>query len=90
MVDTIQKRVSDRPVTEQDVVETLNRELIPVIRQTLLALNMLLERYLEGEGSPEGVVTANPGALYQNTAGGVGTTLYYKASGTESTGWQAL
>lgn len=40
-----------------------------------------------GVGSPEGVVKAPPGALYSNTSGGVGTTLYVKESGTGTTGW---
>lgn len=42
-----------------------------------------------GTGSPEGVVTANPGALYTNKSGGASTTLYVKESGTGNTGWVA-
>ena len=38
-----------------------------------------------GTGTPEGVVTANVGSLYTNTAGGVSTTLYVKTSGTGNT-----
>ncbi len=40
-----------------------------------------------GSGSPEGVVTANPGSLYCNTAGGANTTLWVKESGGGNTGW---
>ncbi len=40
-----------------------------------------------GSGSPEGVVTADPGSLYCNNAGGAGTTLYVKQSGSGNTGW---
>lgn len=41
-----------------------------------------------GAGSPNGVVTANPGSMYLNTSGGSGTTLYVKESGTgTNTGW---
>lgn len=41
-----------------------------------------------GSGSPEGVITANPGSLYLNLSGGAGTTLYVKQSGTgTNTGW---
>ena len=43
-----------------------------------------------GTGSPEGVVTASLGSLYRRTNGGVGTTLYYKSSGTGNTGWTAI
>lgn len=42
-----------------------------------------------GTGSPEGVVTASPGAMYLNTSGGVNTTLYVKESGNGNTGWIA-
>ena len=40
-----------------------------------------------GSGSPEGVVTANPGSLYLNLSGGANTSLYVKESGTSNTGW---
>lgn len=42
-----------------------------------------------GAGSPESSITASPGALYLNTSGGTGTTLYVKESGTGNTGWIA-
>lgn len=42
-------------------------------------------------GNPEGGVTANQGSLAMRTAGGgVGSTLYYKASGAGNTGWVAI
>lgn len=44
---------------------------------------------LTGTGTPEGVVTANPGSVYTNLSGGAGTTLYIKESGTGNTGWIA-
>lgn len=44
----------------------------------------------EGSGSPEGVVTARIGSVYLNTAGGAGSTWYYKESGTGNTGWIAV
>jgi hypothetical protein len=43
-----------------------------------------------GTGSPQGNVSAPPGSIYQNLSGGVGTTLYYKATGTGNTGWVAI
>jgi len=46
-------------------------------------------KWLIGLNSPEGVVTAAPGSLYTNTAGGTSTTLYVKESGTGNTGWVA-
>ena len=46
-------------------------------------------RRLNGNGSPEGNVTAGPGSLYQRSGGGSGTALYVKESGTGNTGWVA-
>ncbi len=45
---------------------------------------------LTGNGSPEGVVTANVGRLYTRKDGGAGTTLYVKESGSGSSGWRAV
>lgn len=42
-----------------------------------------------GTGSPEGVVTASVGSMYTDVAGGAGTTLYVKESGSGNTGWVA-
>lgn len=39
-----------------------------------------------GEGSPEGVVTAEPGSRYYDT---VGDDHYIKASGSGNTGWSS-
>lgn len=50
----------------------------------------LLNLIRSGTGSPEGVVTADPGTLYLNASGGANTTLYVKESGTgTNTGWVA-
>ena len=46
-------------------------------------------RLTAGAGSPNGVVTANPGSLYMNTSGGANTSLYVKESGAGNTGWVA-
>lgn len=44
-----------------------------------------------GSGSPEGVTTANLGALYLRTGGLAGTTLYTKANGNaNNVGWVAV
>lgn len=42
-----------------------------------------------GTGSPEGVVTAVIGSLFQRSDGGAVTTLYVKESGAGNTGWVA-
>jgi hypothetical protein len=43
-----------------------------------------------GADSPEGVVTADIGAVYERTNGGAGTALYVKESGSSNTGWRAI
>lgn len=42
---------------------------------------------LSGLGSPEGVITANPGSVYFNLSGGASVSLYVKESGTGNIGW---
>ena len=42
-----------------------------------------------GNGSPEGIRTAQVGSLYMRTDGGASTTLYVKQSGSGNTGWIA-
>lgn len=46
-------------------------------------------KIITGSGSPASVVTAPPGSMYLNTAGGANATLYIKESGTGNTGWVA-
>lgn len=42
-----------------------------------------------GAGSPNGVVSAAVGSIYQRTDGGAGTSMYVKETGTGNTGWVA-
>jgi hypothetical protein len=42
-----------------------------------------------GTGTPEGVVTAGIGSIFQRIDGGAGTSVYFKESGTGNTGWVA-
>jgi hypothetical protein len=44
---------------------------------------------LYGFGSPAGIVSAQPGAVYKNLSGGAGATLYVKESGNGTAGWVA-
>lgn len=76
-------RLSDDP-------KRLVPSLYDLFRRIVSAVNTLEDsRVLRGAGSPEGVVTANVGALYSRTDGGASTTLYVKESGTGNTGWIA-
>jgi hypothetical protein len=69
-------------------------ELARQLQERDRELNGLLTRLeslipASGSGSPEGSVSAVPGALYVDTDGGTGTTLYVKESGFGKTGWVA-
>lgn len=54
-------------------------------------LRMSTASILPGGGNPEGSITAAQGSFFMRTAGGgVGSTVYYKATGTGNTGWVAI
>jgi len=60
----------------------------PEISDMQNAMLSLLGLIFSGAGGPNGAVTASPGAIYLNTSGGAGTTLYVKESGVNTnTGW---
>lgn len=44
-------------------------------------------QFFQGTGSPEASITARPGSLYANLAGGQGASFWYKETGTGNTGW---
>lgn len=92
MVDPVNKKLSDRPVSTdpQEIATYLNRELAPVVKRLRLTLDALLARILEGLGSPEGLVTADRGAIYMNQSGAPGTLIYCKTTDGSNTGWVAV
>lgn len=47
-------------------------------------------KIFKGYGSPENVVSASIGSIYQRLDGGANTTIYAKESGTGATGWSAI
>lgn len=55
----------------------------------VVAINQANQTTLVGDGTPEGVVTANVGTIYLRRDGGTVTTLYVKTSGTGNSGWTA-
>lgn len=44
----------------------------------------------EGDGDPNGVVTARVGSMYLRRDGGQATSVYYKETGTGNTGWVGI
>lgn len=80
--------------TEAQLAEFLRQQLegssvdarIRQLQGHIVALEAALQ---SGTGSPETVVAADVGALYVDVAGGAGTTLYVKESGTGNVGWAA-
>jgi hypothetical protein len=67
-------------------VEGTQQNSVPIAAYSAAASGQILQ----GTGTPEGTVTAPPGSIYLNTAGGTSTTLYVKESGTGNTGWRAI
>lgn len=79
-------------MAERRIAVVLPRELgalVSVLEQKLRELDAALALLNSGKGSPETVVRAPVGAIYQRLDGGAATTLYVKESGTGNTGWVA-
>lgn len=76
------------PATGNPEVDQFLQDMLEISKTTQLKGNNVAT--YAGSGSPEGVVTANIGSTYRRTDGGIGSTLYYKSSGTGSTGWTAV
>ncbi|MHC5538579.1 hypothetical protein ACYOEI_10160, partial [Singulisphaera rosea] len=58
---------------------------VPVMQANQMTVNNAL--YFNGTGSPNSAIAAPVGSIYTDSAGGAGTTLYVKESGTGNTGW---
>lgn len=79
------------PVADNDPNETF-KERFDGTQRNFEALALFLDEFAGffywGTGSPNGVVTASPPAVYLNFSGGAGTTWYVKESGVgTNTGW---
>jgi hypothetical protein len=90
VVDKLDKKLSARPVLKEDLEVFVNRELVPIVEKLRLLTDALLDRLTEGEGSPEGVVTADIGAIYMRQDGTPGTLLYVKTADDSADGWLAF
>ena len=55
-----------------------------------IALAAQAGKIVQGTGSPQGVVTANPGTIYVDTVATLGASVWLKKSGTGNTGWVVL
>lgn len=63
MVDKVPSRLRQRPVTQEDLVYILNREVLPTLRETVSRLNELL--ILIKDQSPQvPVVPTDVGAAF--------------------------
>lgn len=77
-------------------VPTDSARILDYLRQLNIFLMLKLQQIDEhdplqfsGTGSPETVVSAPVGSIYQRLDGGANTTLYVKESGTAKVGWVA-
>lgn len=67
------------------LTDSTNTIVLSIKNGVLTIANQLYK----GTGSPEGVVSAAVGAIFQRTDGGASTAMYVKESGTGNTGWIA-
>lgn len=81
-------QVQEPPINHEDLPEYLSRELRRIeagLQQEKTFSNGCI--WQSGRGSPENVIAAPVGSLYTDIAGGTGTTLYVKETGSGPTGW---
>lgn len=73
--------------TPDIITETPAKQFVTEVQSDYVTLvNGFLFR---GIGSPEGVVIAEPGAIYSSSSGGIGVSLWVKETGSGYTGWVA-
>ncbi len=89
-MDRVDKKLNQRSVTKDDYLDFINRELVPVVEKIRLFTDAVAGVLQDGEGDPNGVVTASRPALYFDRTGGTGAALYYKTTDDSDTGWVAL
>lgn len=87
MVDKVQKRLPSKPVEKDYLLDFVNKELTPQMERLRLLTSGILDLLKSGTGSPEGIVTASPPAIYQQTDGSPGSQIWVKRTGVEATGW---
>jgi len=82
------------PIERFSAIAVLNDrgEVVSTLRMTefLEAITRQVNQSItiNGTGSPEGVVTAQPFKSYLDTAAAAGSNFYIKKTGSGSTGWQ--
>jgi hypothetical protein len=86
LTDSLKGTIGDNTITGFDR-NTVDSALtgVPTLRRTLGR-----SYRFEGNGSPEGVITAPVSSMHSRLDGGASTSLYVKGSGTGNTGWVAL
>lgn len=76
------------PVALEQICQFVEQRGIRTPISQIVGGSVALTHFRIGSGSPNGVVTGSPPDIYLNTAGGAGTTLYVKESGSgTNTGW---
>lgn len=66
MANTVSKGVSQRPVTKETVLEALNREVVPVLKEAADALNIVQRNRVEISGATGTVVPWESDTLPSN------------------------
>ena len=87
-VDTNLYRVSADKLKTDDAFEVAGG--FTALGTAVVTGLMTASNFRSGTGSPEGVVTAPVGTVFERTDGGVSTALYIKETGAGNTGWAPL
>lgn len=86
--------IPDREPLAEATSRTMTPRWVLWLTSYVQAIQALVSRDFEGDGSPEGVVYARQGAIYHRRDGGAATTIYGKTTGGVSTltntGWVAI
>jgi len=78
------------PLVLEEFAQWIEQRGIKTPISTMVGADPALTHITQGNGSPNGAVTASVGALYLRLDGGAATTLWVKESGTNTnTGWVA-
>ena len=90
-MDEVNQKLSSRSVSKEGLMDFINRELVPTVEKMRLLTSAILATLNTCEGSPEGVITADPPSIRLRIDGAPGTQVYVKQTGAgTNTGWVAV
>lgn len=86
-IQSLESKVSDLVTRLDDAIRLLQEHQHTSYDGTTGLRLQDLELIIQGNGSPENVVTANVGHIYLRRDGGTTSAFYVKETGTTASGW---